>query len=192
MPSMRQDAWSADEDDQLADIVLQRIRTGSTQLAGFAEAGNRLSRTPAACGFRWNSTVRKRYADELQKAKRLRKQQKEEKRKAKRGSGPANADHSATLSPADIEQLILILNQLKTGTTALPDTRAADEWRHLLAEHQRLNRDYQLLVRRYEDLQKNYQSLLHVLNLVDQARKNLPANAGADGGAEIPSAGNGG
>ncbi|MGN4427076.1 RsfA family transcriptional regulator [Bacillus cereus group sp. MYBK30-1] len=65
----RQDSWTKDNDLFLASIVLQNIRNGGTQLAAFKEVAKQLARTPAACGFRWNSYVRKQYEEEIQQAK---------------------------------------------------------------------------------------------------------------------------
>ncbi|MFD3448033.1 RsfA family transcriptional regulator [Microbacteriaceae bacterium 4G12] len=73
MATMRQDAWTEDEDLLLTEVVLRHIREGGTQLSAFKEVGRHLSRTPAACGFRWNSFVRKQYKDRIEEAKRLRK-----------------------------------------------------------------------------------------------------------------------
>ncbi|PGE40249.1 RsfA family transcriptional regulator [Bacillus toyonensis] len=69
----RQDSWTNDNDLLLATIVLQNIRNGGTQLAAFKEAAKPLARTPAACGFRWNSYLRKQYEEEIQQAKQNRK-----------------------------------------------------------------------------------------------------------------------
>ncbi|MFB4162559.1 RsfA family transcriptional regulator [Alteribacillus sp. JSM 102045] len=66
----RQDAWSADEDIMLAEIVLRHVREGSTQLAAFQEAGEKLSRTAAACGFRWNACIRKKYEAAIELARK--------------------------------------------------------------------------------------------------------------------------
>ncbi|MBN8250190.1 RsfA family transcriptional regulator [Priestia flexa] len=74
MTSSRQDAWTQDEDLLLAEIVLRHIREGGTQLAAFEEVGKKLSRTSAACGFRWNSFVRKQYKTGIDIAKIQRKQ----------------------------------------------------------------------------------------------------------------------
>lgn len=74
MAVTRQDAWSEDDDLLLAEVTLRHIREGSTQLAAFEEVGLRLNRTPAACGFRWNSLVRKRYETAIQIAKAQRQQ----------------------------------------------------------------------------------------------------------------------
>ncbi|MDE5055326.1 RsfA family transcriptional regulator [Niallia taxi] len=74
MSQTRQDAWSQEEDILLADVVLRCIRDGSTQLQAFEEVGKKLSRTSAACGFRWNSYVRKQYKAEIEVAKSQRKQ----------------------------------------------------------------------------------------------------------------------
>ncbi|WP_078576120.1 RsfA family transcriptional regulator [Salipaludibacillus agaradhaerens] len=73
---IRQDAWNHDEDLLLAETVLRHIREGGTQLAAFDEVAEKLSRTPAACGFRWNSTVRKQYDSAIQLAKKARKEAK--------------------------------------------------------------------------------------------------------------------
>ncbi|CAI6019877.1 RsfA family transcriptional regulator [Cohnella sp. JJ-181] len=72
MAAIRQDAWSADDDLILAEITLRHIREGSTQLAAFEEVGQRIARTAAACGFRWNSCVRKRYDDAISISKQQR------------------------------------------------------------------------------------------------------------------------
>lgn len=76
MPGSRQDAWTQDEDLILAEIVLRHIREGSTQLVAFEEVGKKLVRTPAACGFRWNSYVRKQYHSGIELAKKQRKERK--------------------------------------------------------------------------------------------------------------------
>ncbi|ANS75129.1 precorrin-3B C(17)-methyltransferase [Paenibacillus yonginensis] len=69
MTAVRQDAWSAEDDLILAEVTLRHIREGSTQLTAFEEVGERIGRTAAACGFRWNSCVRKRYESAIQVAK---------------------------------------------------------------------------------------------------------------------------
>ncbi|MFB9328353.1 hypothetical protein ACFFSY_20680 [Paenibacillus aurantiacus] len=70
----RKDQWTPEDDAILADIVLEYIREGRTQLGAFDAVGERLGRTSAACGFRWNSEVRKQYAEEIKQAKLARKQ----------------------------------------------------------------------------------------------------------------------
>ncbi|WJH37094.1 hypothetical protein N6H14_16315 [Paenibacillus sp. CC-CFT747] len=61
----RKDSWSAEHDNLLTDIVFSYLENGSTQLKAFEEAAEKLGRTPAACGFRWNSAVRKHHLDAL-------------------------------------------------------------------------------------------------------------------------------
>lgn len=73
MSLIRQDAWNSDEDLILAEVVLRHIREGSTQLAAFEEVGEQLARTSAACGFRWNSAIRKKYEAAINLAKKQRK-----------------------------------------------------------------------------------------------------------------------
>ncbi|WP_431785840.1 hypothetical protein [Paenibacillus lactis] len=69
----RKDEWSYEEDLLLAQTILEHIETNSTQLKAFEEVAERLRRTPAACGFRWNSAVRKDYTEQIKEAKSKRK-----------------------------------------------------------------------------------------------------------------------
>ena len=71
---IRKDSWTPTDDSILAEIVLEYVREGKAQTRGFEAASERLNRSPAACGFRWNSEVRKTYEDELIKAKEARKE----------------------------------------------------------------------------------------------------------------------
>src|SRR5699024_542127 len=73
MKVTRQDAWAEDEDILLAETILRYIRQGKTQLDAFKEVAKNLPTTPAACGFRWNSTIRKQYTDAINQAKKERK-----------------------------------------------------------------------------------------------------------------------
>ncbi|GGL40836.1 RsfA family transcriptional regulator [Sporolactobacillus putidus] len=83
MTKVRQDAWSHEDDLLLAETVLRHIREGSTQLDAFEEVGDRLNRTGAACGFRWNAIVRKKYEQAIEIAKKQRKQKKRAEQRSK-------------------------------------------------------------------------------------------------------------
>ncbi len=76
MTNQRQDAWSEEDDLLLAETVLRHVREGSTQLQAFDEVGDKLDRTSAAVGFRWNAIVRKKYEQALKIARRQRKERK--------------------------------------------------------------------------------------------------------------------
>lgn len=73
----RKDQWKPEEDILLTETVLNHIKSGSTQLKAFEEVAEQLSRTPAACGFRWNSDVRKGNEDAIKQAKQERLQYKQ-------------------------------------------------------------------------------------------------------------------
>lgn len=66
---VRKNNWSKNDDTILAETVLSCIQNGETQLKAFEEAAEKLGRTAAACGFRWNSVVRKEYKERLKKRK---------------------------------------------------------------------------------------------------------------------------
>ncbi|MDH6675003.1 prespore-specific regulator [Paenibacillus sp. LBL] len=77
----RKDEWSYEEDLLLAQTVLEHIENGNTQLNAFETVAVRLKRTPAACGFRWNSTLRKAYKMQIRSAKLKRNSGKKSTRK---------------------------------------------------------------------------------------------------------------
>lgn len=78
MKTVRQDAWTEEDDNKLAEIILRHIQNGGTQLAAFDVCAELLGRTPAACGYRWNACVRKLHLHEIDAAKQKRKEKKEE------------------------------------------------------------------------------------------------------------------
>ncbi|QXE00521.1 RsfA family transcriptional regulator [Terribacillus sp. DMT04] len=89
MVKVRQDAWSHEDDLLLAETVLRHIREGSTQLRAFDEVGDKLNRTSAACGFRWNAEIRNRYEQAVAIAKRQRKEKKRAEQRAQSKAVPA-------------------------------------------------------------------------------------------------------
>ncbi|MBX5435720.1 MAG: RsfA family transcriptional regulator [Alicyclobacillaceae bacterium] len=95
----RSDAWTREDDERLASVVLRHIRTGSTQLKAFEEASAELGRTAAACGYRWNGVVRKNYRDEIEAAKRERKQL--HKASGESGSGKDAETMLTTMTSSD-------------------------------------------------------------------------------------------
>ena len=115
MTTTRQDAWTKDEDVLLAEVVLRHIREGGTQLQAFEEVGKKLSRTPAACGFRWNSLVRKQYKSGIELAKKQRKELKRQKSSAvKHEKSEGNRVRQAENSIRNlIRNIIVSLEQLE-------------------------------------------------------------------------------
>lgn len=112
MAVKRQDAWTPDDDMILAEVTLRHIREGGTQLSAFEEVAEKLGRTPAACGFRWNSTVRKKYEPAIQIAKQQR-----QKKLQERGKMAAHRSRRESFSSDDmvhsIENIIRFLRQYK-------------------------------------------------------------------------------
>ncbi len=78
MSPTRQDAWSQDEDLFSSRSCIEHPGEVATQLQAFEEVGKQLSRTSAACGFRWNSFVRKQYKTGIELAKKRRKELKKQ------------------------------------------------------------------------------------------------------------------
>ncbi|MBS4207731.1 RsfA family transcriptional regulator [Bacillus sp. FJAT-50079] len=161
MTVIRQDAWTKDEDMILAETVLTHIRTGSTQLKAFEEAGTKLKRTAAACGFRWNAYVRKQYKKGIDFAKKERKQ--------------LQSVHTETSA----EQTELeILNQAEAATFMEKLEKTFTAFEKLKMENQYLQREIMLLKSKkaekineieriqhdFSKLQSEYYTLLDILN----------------------------
>ncbi|MNO15176.1 Prespore-specific transcriptional regulator RsfA [compost metagenome] len=100
MTAVRQDAWSAEDDLILAEVTLRHIREGSTQLTAFEEVGERIGRTAAACGFRWNSCVRKKYDAAIGIAKAQRQKRSYLKKQSSLSGNPA----IASLASVELEE----------------------------------------------------------------------------------------
>lgn len=70
----RKDQWTIEDDEKLAEIVIQFVQNGKTQLDAFEEAAKVLNRTKQACGFRWNKTLRGQYGQMLNSVRKRPKQ----------------------------------------------------------------------------------------------------------------------
>ena len=189
MTAVRQDAWSPDDDLILAEVTLRHIREGSTQLAAFEEVGERIGRTSAACGFRWNSCVRKRYEEAIQMAKQQR-----QKRNYMKKQTYAAAPHVSSIHVVDTEEraykndplteeslsvdtVIRFLRQWK-GTyqelnrqikTLERDLREKDEELHTLRENQRgLSLEVNNAQTDYRAVNDDYKTLIQIM---DRARR---------------------
>lgn len=108
MDATRQDAWTDEEDVILAKTVLRYIREGKTQLEAFKDVARQLSRTSAACGFRWNATIRKKYDDAILRAK-------EERKEGVKSHYINSSDYPKGEEKDTLEAAILLLEQMKTN-----------------------------------------------------------------------------
>lgn len=144
MKKSRQDAWTEKEDLLLANIVLEAIKAGKTQLEAFKEASVRLKRTSGACGFRWNATLRKRYENEINIAKNNRMH--------------TNKPNRIINDPLDIskkESTLSMLEQVKQFVETAEVTEAEARSEALLLENKRLKEQLQ----RYEIAWKEMKNL---------------------------------
>ncbi|MEK4565430.1 RsfA family transcriptional regulator [Alkalihalobacillus sp. FSL R5-0424] len=176
----RQDAWSEDEDLLLAEVVLRHIRESSTQLAAFEEVGKKLSRSSAACGFRWNSTIRKKYESAVALAK---------KQKGKKSvSQEAKQKPSPVTTSAPVVQDIEDVQVTRESTSAEPvhdfnlqdvitflstyeqrqETKGSLELEELRRENEQLREKLEQLARDKDLITQDYKALLTIM---DRARK---------------------
>lgn len=174
MTTLRQDAWTEDDDLLLAEVTLRHIREGSTQLAAFEEVGEKLGRTPAACGFRWNSVVRKNYISAIQIAKSQRQGNK------KRRNTPVTLNEDLDKqgdSTVSLTAVIRFLRQHKHEYSEM-----SKQVRHLEkklaerdAEYLRLEAEYNELKKRVDHTQADYQTINDdyktLIKIMDRARK---------------------
>src|SRR5699024_6658747 len=133
----RQDAWSKEEDLFLAETVLEYIGKGKTQLEAFEKAGQLLSRTSAACGYRWNATVRKRYDHAVEYAKN------NQKNNCKHDIQSTMPDEKGTT----IDSVITLLEQMKSKEMIQESQKEVEEMEELTEVNNRL----QEKIKRYEE-----------------------------------------
>lgn len=189
MSAVRQDAWSEEDDLILAEVTLRHIREGSTQLSAFEEVGEKIGRTAAACGFRWNSFVRKKYEAAIQIAK----SQRQKRNQQKKHHGMAAVSGSVgTMEPTDfsgvrsdaitedsisIDAIIRFLRQwkgsyqeqnrlLRSLEKELHDKQL--ELEQLREENERLGKQVNEVETDYRVVNDDYKALIQIM---DRARK---------------------
>lgn len=171
---VRQDAWSHEDDLLLAETVLRHIREGSTQLLAFDEVGDKLNRTSAAVGFRWNAIVRNKYVQAIQLAKKQRKELKRSQAmKEAKKSTPTPTKNIPLNQPMDLGMVINYLQDLQRSTfqshqLESETERLQEENEKLKHEIERLEKDYHALNEKYSLIQEDYQSLIAIM---ERARK---------------------
>jgi len=203
MAKVRQDAWSHEDDLLLAETVLRHIRQGSTQLNAFEEVGDKLNRTSAACGFRWNAEVRQNYEQAVEIAKRQRKQNKRKQllsQKNKLTKAPlyqpemlledeqntSQQNMNPVEQSLDLDQVINFLVEFKhqsiqsTHQTAKYQQLETD-YQNLLKENEQLKKQVTSLEKQVETIQEDYQAFLQIM---DRARKMVVFEEDAD--KEVP------
>lgn len=179
MTTTRQDAWTNDEDLLLAEVVLRHIREGTTQLAAFEEVGRKLSRTAAACGFRWNSYVRKQYKTGIEVAKKQRKelrtlpQQPElEKELEKEFNAHQEVEQPGIHSKNTIKDLISFLQQYEEAPPMLEVQQENKQLKGKISELENtiiiLRQEKATLSKNLEVIEEDYHALIEMM---DRARK---------------------
>jgi len=180
MSSTRQDAWTHEEDLLLAEIVLRQIREGGTQLQAFEIVGKQLSRTAAACGFRWNSYVRKQYKQGIELAK---KQRKNRKLGQQQDEDLPNEELHASESPSaeavqerqeiEFDEMVQILKTLydkaeKSGVQSEDIKTYEEKIQTLEKQLYYLAAENEKLVNELNAIEKDYKSLIEIM---ERARK---------------------
>lgn len=172
MTTIRQDAWTQDEDLLLAEVVLRHIREGGTQLKAFEEVGRRLSRTAAACGFRWNSFVRKKYKNAIDLAKKQRKEKKKEESSLSSERETATVE-VATAKEMTINDVILFLQAHAKSVSNYQ--RVVDENRALKKDMEQLQQTVTKLQAEKEELEKELRTVKEdykaFIGIMERARK---------------------
>lgn len=182
MTKVRQDAWSHEDDLLLAETVLRHVRDGSTQLNAFEEVGDILNRTSAACGFRWNAEVRKKYENAMDLAKRQRKEKKRalartgNKTKPNKQLKNRNTDYQLLESDHPALSLDVIIQFLKNmKSKSFQQEKSQQDLTHYQQENTRLLEEINQLKGKLTDtenelttIQQDYQTFIEIM---DRARK---------------------
>ncbi len=175
MSGSRQDGWTEDEDSYLAEVVLRHIKEGSTQLKAFEEVGKGVTRTAAACGFRWNSFVRKQFKQEIEAAKKLRKEIKKtgsnEEREVTPHSDSAESAESGEGKDLSLHEVIAYLTEL----AGMLEEYSLDSYKELQKAHELLKNHADLLAEEKKKLEEQYKWIeseyYGLLGVLEKARK---------------------
>ena len=173
MKTMRQDAWSTEDDERLASIVLRHIREGSTQLSAFEEGAELLGRTAAACGYRWNACVRKLHLPTIDLAKLERKEHKEEKDSAPEVDVQTSADGTTVTWNA----VLRFLKQFRhdSGVLQVRVRQLEREAETERLEGDRLRRERLELQQKFNQLSQEHEVISEdhraLLQIVERARR---------------------
>ncbi|MCM3632253.1 MULTISPECIES: RsfA family transcriptional regulator [Paenibacillus] len=157
MTAIRQDAWTPDDDLMLAEVTLRHIREGSTQLSAFEEVGERIGRTSAACGFRWNSFVRKQYEEAIQIAKQQRHKRNYMKKQV------SSLPQVSSVSVYETEE-----RTLKTEQTSFEESLSIDAVIRFLREWKMTYQDLTRQIRSYEKTLREREDELHQLRIENE------------------------
>lgn len=189
MTAIRQDAWTPDDDLMLAEVTLRHIREGSTQLSAFEEVGERIGRTSAACGFRWNSFVRKQYEEAIQIAKQQRHKRNYMRKQASalpqvssvsvyEGEPQQAARSLLTIEDShSFDAVIRFLREWKTAYQELSRQvrnyekmlkEKDEELKHLRQENERLSKEVNNVQSDYHAVNDDYKTLIQIM---DRARR---------------------
>lgn len=178
MVANRQDAWTPDDDLLLAEVTLRYIREGGTQLRAFEEVAERLGRTSAACGFRWNSAVRKNYEAAIAIAKGQRQKNKlkriHSKKTEKVDSKASNAQ--AVVDANEQKDFEALIQFLKNQKQIYQDMQNRN--RYLEVELKKKERELEALQREHTKMLNEHTTAksvnddyLALVQIMDRARK---------------------
>ncbi|MDU9693246.1 hypothetical protein O0Q50_18890 [Priestia aryabhattai] len=157
-------SWSEAEDILLKDCVLENVRNGKTQLIAFEEVAEQTGRSAGSVGFRWNSTLRQQYSDDLKKAKEEAKNKNSKTKKVK--TTPSSIQGSTKKNKSAIAptpSLTTIDDPFKEdGGITYEDVisflrnkkKADDEYSQLKDEHTALQEEYNSLKEDFEEVRR--------------------------------------
>lgn len=189
MTAVRQDAWSPDDDLILAEVTLRHIREGGTQLSAFEEVGQRIGRTSAACGFRWNSCVRKRYDEAIGMAKQQRQKRNYLKKQGisaiaggdrlivEEGEGEGGKTEMMSAESMSLEAIIRYLRQWKNTVQDMSrqirqlekELKEKDErLTEYREQNERLSKEVNAVQTDYRVVNDDYKALIRIM---DRARR---------------------
>ncbi|KFM98856.1 RsfA family transcriptional regulator [Bacillus clarus] len=182
----RQDAWTREDDLLLAETVLRHIRSGSTQIKAFDEVGDKLNRTSAACGFRWNAEVRQNYEDAVQLAKKQRKELKRSEASVGKEQFIKTKQNKQIVIDAEfseeitynknsftMQDVILFLQNLEQNNPSLAKLQTENEvLQTQLTSLQKTNNELEtklaVLAKKQQAIEEDYAMLVRIM---DRARK---------------------
>ncbi|PMC39733.1 hypothetical protein CJ195_07400 [Bacillus sp. UMB0899] len=156
----RHDAWTFEHDKLLAETVLSYVQNSRTQSAAFKDVGKQLNRTAAACNYRWNAELRKKYTKEMEHAKKRRKEP------------PLNKEENKPKEETQLSQLHDITQMTVDDCIRyLSQVRNQEEHHHIINENKQLQEENKKLNQQRQELNKRYEQLVYQKQKMDRHYK---------------------
>lgn len=165
----KKEVWSTEHDIFVLNAAMKHILEGGKLKNAFDEAALKTGRTPGACAFRFNSFIRQKYSDEIQRAK-LQKGTKPSKSKVVPiVENMSHHEHVAQLSWDSVLHFLKVHSQLNQVSEKEYNT-IQQQLADVIEENERLKRELESLNEIRSKVESFGMNFSKMINLLEHVR----------------------